>query len=61
MTTKNKILVTIQSNKAKLSALGVSRIGLFGSYVRNEQSPNTDSVIVGLTRNDRVGINVRLL
>jgi predicted nucleotidyltransferase len=42
MTTKDKILLTIQSNKAKLSALGVSRIGLFGSYVRNEQSPDSD-------------------
>ncbi|MDR2683028.1 MAG: nucleotidyltransferase family protein [Dysgonamonadaceae bacterium] len=42
MMTKDKILVTIQANKEKLSAFGVSRVGLFGSYVRNEQSPNSD-------------------
>ena len=29
-------------NKAKLSGLGIRKVGLFGSYVRNEQSIESD-------------------
>ena len=42
VTSKNKILKTIQNHKAALQDFGVSRIGLFGSYVRNEQTPHSD-------------------
>jgi len=42
MTTKDKILLTIRTHKSKLKAFGVNRIGLFGSYVRNEQSEKSD-------------------
>lgn len=42
MTTKEHILKTLQSNKPKLSKLGIRNIGLFGSYIRNEQSSNSD-------------------
>ena len=40
--TKNKILKTIQNHRADLLDFGVSRIGLFGSYVRNEHTPHSD-------------------
>jgi len=39
---KDKIFKTIQNHKLKLSDFGVNRIGLFGSYVRNEQTPRSD-------------------
>ncbi len=42
MTTKDKILLAIRTHKPRLMALGVNRIGLFGSYVRNEQSEKSD-------------------
>jgi predicted nucleotidyltransferase len=42
MTPKQTILHTMQNHKTKLSDFGVSRIGLFGSYVRNEQTPHSD-------------------
>lgn len=42
MTTREKILKTLKSNKLKLSKFGVRNIGLFGSYIRNEQSNESD-------------------
>ncbi|GHT17132.1 nucleotidyltransferase [Bacteroidia bacterium] len=42
MTTKKKILTAMQTHKAHLSAFGINKIGLFGSYVRNEQTPHSD-------------------
>ena len=42
MTSKNIILSVIRSHKSQLASFGVSRIGLFGSYVRNEQQPQSD-------------------
>jgi len=42
MTTKDKILKTLKSNKLKLSKLGIRNVGLFGSYIRNEQSSESD-------------------
>ncbi len=42
MTSKEQILNTIRSNKAKISRLGIKDIGLFGSYVRNEPSHTSD-------------------
>jgi predicted nucleotidyltransferase len=42
MTTKENIIDILQSNKGMLSEYGVQHIGLFGSYVRNEQSRNSD-------------------
>lgn len=42
MTTKEYILSTIRANKSAFSRFGVKNIGLFGSYVRNEQSPQSD-------------------
>lgn len=42
MTNRYYILTTIKSNKSKLEKLGVKNIGLFGSYIRNEQSKESD-------------------
>ena len=42
MTTKDFILSTISSHKSELEKLGVCHIGLFGSYVRNEQTNKSD-------------------
>jgi predicted nucleotidyltransferase len=42
MTSKNIILSTIRSHKAELTNFGIQNIGLFGSYVREEQSGKSD-------------------
>ncbi len=42
MTTKDHILKTLKSNRAKFSQLGIRRVGLFGSYLRGEQSAKSD-------------------
>lgn len=42
MTTKENILSTLQLHKPELHKLGVLTIGLFGSYVRDEQSDSSD-------------------
>ncbi len=41
-TNKNSILSTLANNSGKLREYGVTRIGLFGSYVRNEARHNSD-------------------
>ena len=42
MTTKENILLTLKQYKPELSQFGVQNIGLFGSYLRNEQSAKSD-------------------
>ena len=42
MTTKNYIISTINSHKADLNQYGVSMVGLFGSYAREEQTEKSD-------------------
>jgi len=42
MTTKENIIATLKSHKSELSKYGISDVGLFGSYVRNEQSAKSD-------------------
>jgi len=42
MTTKDFILTTITTNRKKLNQFGIINVGLFGSYVRNEQSDKSD-------------------
>jgi predicted nucleotidyltransferase len=42
MTTKENIIATLKSYKAQFSKFGVQNIGLFGSYVRDEQSDKSD-------------------
>jgi predicted nucleotidyltransferase len=40
--TKQDFLDAIDQNRSHLMALGVKRIGLFGSFVRGEQRPDSD-------------------
>ncbi len=42
MTTRDNILKTLKANKIKLSKFGIQNVGLFGSYIRNEQSGESD-------------------
>jgi len=42
MTTKENILAILRTHKSELSKYGVLNIGLFGSYLRNEQSTQSD-------------------
>jgi len=42
MTSKSTILSTINAHKPRLTSFGVNKIGLFGSYARNEQQPHSD-------------------
>ncbi len=42
MTTKDFILRTIRTHKPELNKLGVKNIGLFGSYLREEQTNKSD-------------------
>ena len=42
MINKDYILTTIKLNKSKLEKLGIKNVGLFGSYIRNEQSDDSD-------------------
>ena len=42
MTSKDQILSEIKQQKRKLQSFGIARIGLFGSYVREEQSDKND-------------------
>jgi predicted nucleotidyltransferase len=42
MTNKECILATIRNHKPVLAKLGITGIGLFGSYVRSEQSANSN-------------------
>ncbi len=37
-----EVLTELKANKTKLHDLGVKEIGLFGSYARNEQTPESD-------------------
>lgn len=42
MTTKEDVISILKAHKKELSKYGVSNIGLFGSYLRNEQSMQSD-------------------
>lgn|SRR5690554_3995174 len=42
MTTKDEIFDVLKSHKPYLEKLGITNIGVFGSYVRDEQTKNSD-------------------
>jgi predicted nucleotidyltransferase len=42
MTSKDEILTKLRETKARLTGLGVRQVGLFGSYLRNEQDSGSD-------------------
>lgn len=39
---KKTIINSLRNLKPKLDAFGISKIGLFGSYVRGEENPKSD-------------------
>lgn len=40
--TADTILAFLETHQQELKAMGVTKIGLFGSYVRGEQKPDSD-------------------
>jgi predicted nucleotidyltransferase len=40
--TKQDVLKVLHQNRDRLKAMGVSKIGLFGSFLRGEQNPDSD-------------------
>lgn len=42
MLTKGNIIQSLQANRSLMSALGVKNLGLFGSYVRGEETEVSD-------------------
>lgn len=40
--TKHDILAMISENRARIRALGVKRLGLFGSFLRDQQTADSD-------------------
>lgn len=42
MTTKENIIAVLKTKKTELLKFGVVNVGLFGSYLRNEQSNTSD-------------------
>ncbi len=42
MRTRNQILQQLKIHKPEFSKFGIQSIGLFGSYIRNEQTENSD-------------------
>ena len=43
MLTADEILKGIEENLERIKKYGVKRIGLFGSYIRNEQKEKSDA------------------
>jgi predicted nucleotidyltransferase len=41
MSTKQEILDVLHRNQSEMTALGISRIGLFGAFVRGEEAPES--------------------
>jgi uncharacterized protein len=50
---KNTILKTLADNHRKLEGYGVNRIGLFGSYLRDEATVNSDIDLLVDIRKDQ--------
>jgi len=44
MLTADEILKGIEENLERIKKYGVKRIGLFGSYIRNEQKEKSDGI-----------------
>jgi len=42
MLTKQEILERLEENEGRIKGYGLKRIGLFGSYVKNEQKRKSD-------------------
>ena len=42
ITTKENLFLAMKQNNKSIESLGVKRLGLFGSFVREEQKRNSD-------------------
>ena len=42
MTTKEYIMSMLKAKRSQLSSKGIRKVGLFGSYARNEQTEHSD-------------------
>ena len=42
MTTKDNIISELRNHKPEFKRLGIVNVGLFGSFLRNEQTENSD-------------------
>jgi predicted nucleotidyltransferase len=55
---RDSILKALSANRQRLAQYGVSRIGLFGSYVRNQATPNSDiDLIVDIQKDKKTFSN----
>jgi predicted nucleotidyltransferase len=54
---KDAILQTLVTHKSQLADFGVRQIGLFGSYVRNEATENSDIDFLVDIRKDKKTFN----
>jgi predicted nucleotidyltransferase len=46
VSTKADIVTALRENRTQITALGVRRLGLFGSFVRGEQNPESDVDVI---------------
>lgn len=42
MSSKDKIIKTIQENNGRIKSYGIKRVGIFGSFARSSQKKNSD-------------------
>jgi predicted nucleotidyltransferase len=54
---KDSILQILAANKQQLAVYGVNQIGLFGSFVRNEATDNSDIDLLVDIRKDKKTFN----
>ena len=59
MTNKEFILTAIKTNKPEFVKLGIRTIGLFGSYLRNEQSANSDIDLLVVLNKEEIPQNFK--
>ncbi len=51
---KQKIFATIKQNQEKIESLGVKRLGVFGSYVKQKQKAESDiDILVEFRQEDK--------
>ena len=54
---RDSIINTIKQNKEKLFKLGINRIGLFGSYVRNQANEDSDiDILIDFDSNSKISL-----
>ena len=57
--TKAELIASIQANRTRIQSYGVARLGLFGSFVRDEPQPQSDvDLIVEFERDEKTFDNL---